>query len=332
MMPSRLNSLIFRPVMRADLPGLERLAAAAGPGIGSLRNDGLPARLEASLQGFATDDGDVSGEESYWFVLEDTAAQRLIGCSGITARAGYGSRFYAYRNEFVVASSTALGLSQRTHTLHPGHDLTGATLLTAFYIEPDAPPEAAQLLSRARLLFIWQFRQRFSDRIVAEFPGLLDAQGRSPFWDAVGRRFFGMDYPQAEHLAGGRSKAFIAELMPQSPVYVPLLPEAAQMALGQLHPDGELPFDILEQEGFDADSYVDMFDGGPTAEGRLQTLRTVRAATPLHGAQGFGAEPGMACSAQREAFQAVLCQAADAPALGHAGGLFVPLNLQGGAA
>lgn len=51
-----------------------------------------------------------------------------------------------------------------------------------------------------------------------------------------------MDYPQAERLAGGRSKSFIAELMLHSPIYVPLLPEAAQWAIGQLHPDGELPF------------------------------------------------------------------------------------------
>jgi hypothetical protein len=36
---------------------------------------------------------------------------------------------------------------------------------------------------------------RFSDRIAAENPGLADDNGRCPFWDAVGRRFFGMDYP-----------------------------------------------------------------------------------------------------------------------------------------
>ena len=29
-------------------------------------------------------------------------------------------------------------------------------------------------------------------------PGITDSSGQSPFWDAVGRRFFGMDYPQAE--------------------------------------------------------------------------------------------------------------------------------------
>ena len=315
------DDLLLRPVATSDLDALQTLAAAAAPGIGSLRNDraGLRRRIEQSLQGFATDDEDTSSEESYLFVLQQSGAEtggRLLGCAGITARAGFGSRFYSYRNEFVVASSQGLGLTHRTHTLHLSHDLTGSTLLTAFYIVPEAPPAAAQLLSRGRLLFLALHAQRFSERIVAEFPGSLDADGASPFWDAVGRRFFGMDYPQAEALAGGRSKAFIADLMPQSPLYVPLLPEAAQRAIGQLHPDGLVPFQILLDEGFDADSYIDIFDGGPTAEGRLQALHSVRAARPLSewarlASITAGGTPALlACTRQRDGFCARLIAAA----------------------
>jgi arginine N-succinyltransferase len=304
------QEFLLRPVAESDLDALQGLAAAASPGIGSLRNDRaqLAQRIARSQQAFATEDEDVSGEETYLFVLEERG--RLIGCSGITARAGFGSRFYSYRNEFVVASSSALGLTQRTHTLHLCHDLTGATLLTSFYIEPSAPDAAAQLLSRARLLFLQLHAPRFSDRIVAEFPGLLAADGASPFWDAVGRRFFAMDYPQAEAVAGGRSKAFIADLMPQSPLYVPLLPEAAQRAIGQLHPDGELPFEILLAEGFDAESYIDIFDGGPTAEARLQALRSVRAAHRLGDERTT--QDCIACTPSREGFSARLLRAGDA--------------------
>ncbi|MCZ8233548.1 MAG: arginine N-succinyltransferase [Inhella sp.] len=319
-------TLCLRPVRRDDLDGLQRLAAGASPGIGSLRNDAawLAQRIEHSLQAFATDDDEVSGEERYLFVLHDEATDRLVGCSGITARAGYGSRFYSYRNEFVVASSAGLGITQRTHTLHLCHDLTGTTLLTSFYIEPEwAEGAAPQLLSRGRLLFIRQFSQRFSDRIVAEHPGWLDAQRNSPFWDAVGRRFFAMDYPQAEALAGGRSKAFIAELMPTSPVYVPLLPEAAQRAIGQLHPDGELPFAILQDEGFDAETYIDLFDGGPITEGRLHALGSVRAAR----ARTPRAEPVpvIACHGRREGFEARVLWGT-APATWGEGGLITPLE------
>jgi arginine N-succinyltransferase len=151
-------------------------------------------------------------------------------------------------------------------------------LLTSFWIDPAyADTAAPQLLSRARLLFIAEFAERFSDRIAAESPGLADEAGRCPFWDAVGRRFFDMDYPQIERLTGGRSKAFIAELMPHSPIYVPLLPDEAQWAIGQMHPVAELPFSILLDEGFDTETYVDIFDGGPTVDARVAMLKTVAA-------------------------------------------------------
>ena len=305
-----MNTLLLRPVAAADLPDLVRMAAASADGISSLPNDEakLRARIAASLQSFASPD-DASGEETYLFVLED--AGRIVGCSGIAASAGFFDRFYSYRNEFVVHASTALGVSQRMHTLHLCHDLTGTTLLTSFYLEPDYEQgPAAQLLSRARLLFIRDNAARFSERIAAESPGITDAAGQSPFWDAVGRRFFGMAYPEAEAIIGGRSRACIADLMPPSPIYVALLPEAAQWALGQLHPVGELPFSVLQDEGFDADTYVDIFDGGPTVEAPLASLRSVRLARDVivqDDRQGPGEWALVACT-ERARFRAVLAE------------------------
>lgn len=321
-----MNQLLLRPVAEADLPALVRMAAASADGISSLPNDEarLAARIQASMQSFGSPD-DASGEETYLFVLEDGAADdgqgragRVVGCSGIAASAGFFDRFYSYRNEFVVHASAALGVSQRMHTLHLCHDLTGATLLTSFYLEPDYEQgPAAQLLSRARLLFIQANAGRFSERIAAESPGVTDGAGQSPFWDAVGRRFFGMDYPEAEAVIGGRSKAFIADLMPPSPIYVALLPEAAQWALGQLHPVGELPFSILQDEGFDADTYVDLFDGGPTVEAPLASLRSVRQAREVVVQAEAAAGPRrwqLLVRASRERFGAVLAEVGDSVA------------------
>jgi arginine N-succinyltransferase len=309
------SQYLFRAAAPEDLPAFERLAAASAIGITTLPadRDKLQARLMRSAQAFASLD-DSSGEEIYLFVLEDLAAPsgpRVIGTSGIAASAGFSDRFYSYRNEMVVHASAALASSNRIHTLHLCHDLTGVTLLTSFYIEPAYRETLApQLLSRARLLFIAEFAERFSDRIAAESPGLADDGGRCPFWDAVGRRFFDMDYPQAEQLTGGRNKAFIAELMPQSPIYVPLLPEEAQWAIGQLHPESELPFSMLLDEGFEADTYVDIFDGGPTVEARAAMLKTVASSRRLRLAL---AEPAaatrttrMVCNTRRDAFRAVI--------------------------
>lgn len=270
---------LLRPAQPADLAGLQRLAAQRAIGISSLpvQREALHERIQSSAQAFASDDAP-SGDETYLFVLEDRARDgELIGTAGIAAAAGFHDRFYAYRNEFVVQASPALGARNRIHTLHLCHDLTGVTLLTGFHIQAShAHTLAPQLLSRGRLMFIAAHPERFSDRIAAENPGITHDDGRCPFWDAVGRRFFGMDTAAAEALAGGRThKNWIAELLPQSPVYVPLLPEEAQWSLGQLHPVGELPFGILMDEGFDGDTYVNVFDGGPTADSRVALLKTV---------------------------------------------------------
>lgn len=289
-------ALVLRPCRLGDLGAVERIAAASGVGIGSLPPDRekLYDKIRASCQAFSAE-VDVAGEEVYLFVLEELASGRIVGTSGIAASAGYGDRFYSYRNEFVVHASQELGASNRIHALHLCHDLTGASLLTSFYLEPAFGRGAwPPLLSRGRLLFMAEHPQRFTERLAAEFPGVCDDDGRSPFWDAVGRRFFNLGYPQAEQLAGGRSKRFIAELMPQYPVYVPLLPAEAQLAIGQLHPAGELPFGLLIDEGVEAETYIDVFDGGPTVVAPLAGLATwrrqrrcrVRAAEAPAGADG----------------------------------------------
>ena len=210
-------------------------------------------------------------------MLENAVTGEIVGTSGVVASAGFHDRFYSYRNEIIVHASQELKVSNKIHALHLCHDLTGLSLLTSFYIDPAYEhTEWPQLLSRARLLFMAEYPKRFAEKLAAENPGMCDEKGHSPFWNAVGRRFFNMEYPQAEQLSGGRSKTFIAELMPQYPIYVPLLPADAQLAIGQLHPVAELPFSILLDEGFEADTYIDIFDGGPTVEARLQNLRTIQ--------------------------------------------------------
>jgi arginine N-succinyltransferase len=307
---------LLRPCNADDLPALERFAAASPVGITTLPNNraALADRLARSCHAFATEDA--SGEEIYLFALQEIGNERVIGISGIAARAGFSDRFYSFRNEFVVHRSSALGVSTRVHTLHLCHDLTDVSLLISFHIDAAyANTLAPQLLSRARLLFIAGHPERFADRLAAESAGIADDNGRCPLWDAVGRRFFGMDYPAVERLTGGRSKSFIADLMPPSPVYVPLLPEEAQWAIGQLHPVAELPFSILLDEGFDTDTYVDIFDGGPTVQERIAMLKTVGRARELavQCAEQSGLEPGTSwqiiASAELGRFRAVLTQA-----------------------
>lgn len=323
---------LLRPALPADLAALERLAHERAIGISSLPTDSavLLDKLERSAQAFESED-EATGEEIYLFVLQNLEqGGRIIGTSGIEASPGFQDRFYSYRSEFIVQVSEELGTRNRIHTLHLCHDLTGVSLLTGFHIDPAyAETLAPQLLSRGRLMFMAQQAERFSDRVAAENPGPADDGGGCPFWDGVGRRFFDMDYPSAEALNRGQGRGSIAELLPQSPLYVPLLVEPAQWALGQLHPVGELPFSILMDEGFDTDTYVNIYDGGPTVEERLQSLKTVRRMRSRRCVDGpleAGPRQQLVSNGRRADFRATLVGLGSSSTTGADGQQLLPLD------
>ena len=112
-------------------------------------------------------------------------------------------------------------------------------------------------------MYVAANRRRFTPELFSLLLGVTDEAGTSPFWDAVGRKFFARDFVEVEKISGGRSRTFIAEVMPSYPLYVPLLPEAAQRVLGEPNAKSLLAYDIHLEEGFEPDRFVDIFDAGP---------------------------------------------------------------------
>lgn len=269
--------LVLRPVEFTDLDQLQRLARESLVGVTSLPDDAerLRQRIADSQASF---DKDVQGNgpENYFFVLEDRATRRLAGCSEILATAGFNEPFYSLRNRNYTSASRELNIEHGVPALSLCQDLNGHTLLRGFHIDAAlAGSASSELLSRARLMFIAAHAQRFADAVITEIVGYSDDEGQSPFWDALGKHFFDLPYPEAERLCGLESRTFLAELMPQYPIYVPMLPQAAQECIGRIHPDGQEAFDILEREGFETNSYIDLFDGGPTLYARLAGIRSI---------------------------------------------------------
>ncbi|WP_426943984.1 arginine/ornithine succinyltransferase subunit alpha [Pseudomonas oryzihabitans] len=269
--------LVMRPARAADLPLVQRLAADSPVGVTSLPDNAerLRDKIRTSESSLAAEVG-FHGEESYFFVLEDTTSGELLGCSAIVASAGFSEPFYSFRNETFIHASRELKIHNKVHVLSLCHDLTGNSVLSSFYVQrPLLDTPHAELNSRARLLFMAAHPARFAKTVVVEIVGLADDDGESPFWNGVGRNFFDMDYAAAERLSGQKSRTFLAELMPTYPLYVPLLPDSAQEAMGQVHPRAQITFDILSREGFETDNYIDIFDGGPTLHARTTAIRSI---------------------------------------------------------
>ncbi|MFC4158027.1 arginine N-succinyltransferase [Chitinimonas lacunae] len=268
---------VFRPSRLSDLPAIEKLAQESPVGVTSLPpdRDTLFRKIQASLDSLAADVS-FHGEESYFFVLEQVERSELVGVAGIVASAGFNEPFYSYRNETLIHASPGLAIHNRIHALSLCHDLTGNTLLASFFIrKPYAFTRQSDLLSRSRFLFMANWPERFADTVVSEMLGATRLDGSSPFWDSVGRVFFGIDYQTAEHYCGVNGRKFISEMMPQHPIYVPLLSDEAQEAMGQVNPDSAVSFDVLIREGFEAENYIDIFDGGPTLHAATRAIRTI---------------------------------------------------------
>lgn len=156
------------------------------------------------------------------------------------------------------------------------NDYTGATEVGSLAVAPALRGSGAgRLLARARYMLIAAFPQLFSDIVFAELRGWQDADGHSPFWDAIGAHFFGISFAEADRLSAMEGVKFIAELMPKHPIYTALLPEAARAAIGRPHRDSLKAMNMLLDEDFHHEGLVDVFDGGPQIHAARDKIRTV---------------------------------------------------------
>lgn len=269
--------MVIRPVESRDLPALMALAGKSGVGLTSLpQNEDILAgritRSQETWQGLRP-----RGEQGYLFVLEDTDSGRVVGISALEVAVGLHEPWYNFRVAPLVHASTSLNVYSSHQTLFLSNDHTGCTELCTLYLDPEwRHSHNGKLLSKVRFLFLAAFRDCFAQRVVAEMRGYSDSNGRSPFWEGLGNRFFAMDFAHADYLTGIGQKAFIAELMPRYPLYIDFLPEEARAVIGEVHPDTVPARRLLETEGLRHRGYVDIFDGGATLEAELDELRVVK--------------------------------------------------------
>lgn len=312
--------LVIRPVRPADLPALERLAGSATPRLTNLpaHRDRLEERIARSRQSFGRE-VDFPGDEHYTFVLEDLERDEVVGTATLRAEAGAREAYYTYRQETLIHASQQLNVRREVQTLSLSHEVSETTQLCALSLDPRYRGTSAEsLLRRSRLMFIAQYPERFAEVLAMAFPGYLDEQGESPFWNSVGRHFFVRDYHDINYLAGVRSKSFIAEVMPQFPLYLALLTPQARAAIGREHPAHEAAMAEMLAEGFMRSRHVDLFDAGPVIKGERNRLHTFRHAAwhpvrvrPAHALPD--AEPAMVANQRLADFRCVVARYALSP-------------------
>lgn len=268
--------LRVRPAVDDDLDPLYALILRSDDGLTSLKitREQLHDRLENSTFAFRRQSQKMTGLP-YVFVMEDLQTGAVVGTSSIYSKVGGYEPFYAYQIEKSVHESKELGVHREMDVLHLHKVHDGPTEIGSLFLLPEYWGKGnGKLLSLSRFLYMAEFPDRFDAITIAEMRGVIDRQGRSPFWDALGSHFFQIEFPRAVMLLTV-SKNFVADLMPTHPIYLPLLPQEARDVVGQVHQDTRPALAMLQKQGFSYQGFVDIFDGGPVMHAKTAQIATI---------------------------------------------------------
>ncbi|KAA5547204.1 arginine N-succinyltransferase [Roseiconus nitratireducens] len=267
-----MASYSIRLVRSSDLSDLVALAHHVSFGLTTLSPD--PERLQDRIEASHAGDAPL-------LVMVDESDKKIVGTAGIFTRVGDARRaepFYAYRIERSVHQSKSLDVHHEIDTLHLVKMFNGPTELGTLFVHPEHRGGGkGRLLSLSRFHYMFQHPKMFDRQVITELRGVVDDQGHSPFWDALGRKFFRVEFPVADALSA-RDKRFIAELMPPHPIYIPFLAEEGQRVIGEVHQNTRPARQMLEGEGFYFSKMVDIFDGGPCLRCDSAAIRSIREA------------------------------------------------------
>ncbi len=270
--------LIVRPARVDDLQTLVSLAKLAGPGFTSLSvsDEELRTRIENSENSFSQDIK-TPGDQVYMLMLEDTESGEVVGVSAIKALVGNNKPFFNFKLLDISQSSSVASRHFNMEVMLLVNEYSGTSEVGTLFVHSKMRGTGAgRLISQARYMLMAVDPKRFADIVISELRGCVDADGYSPFWESLGRKFFKMDFDEADIITAESGNQFIVDLMPKHPIYTVLLSDEAQAVIGKTHPDGEGARKLLEAEGFRYERCIDIFDGGPTLAAPRDQIRIVK--------------------------------------------------------
>jgi arginine N-succinyltransferase len=268
---------LLRDARKSDLPSLKRLASSLNTINLPDHEEALEALLERSGRSFSGRLTD-RREHEYLFVLEDPTG-KVAGTSLIIAQHGtYDAPHIFYEVTEREHYSASLDRHFRHKVLSIGYNYDGPTEIGGLVVDPahrGGPEKVGKQLSFVRFLFIAMHRSSFRERVLAELLPPLLPNGRSLLWEAIGNKFTGLSYQEADRLSR-QNKEFIKELFPSSDIYATLFPEKTRRVIGEVG-EGSRPVQrMLGQIGFRYVDHIDPFDGGPHYEATTEEISLIK--------------------------------------------------------
>jgi arginine N-succinyltransferase len=237
----------------------------------------LADKIERSTASFA---GDLpKNQAEYLFVIEDVEESLIVGSSLILPKHGTDEVPHTFfkvlkRNHY----SEDLGIGFIHQVLRFQMDTDGPTEIGGLLVDKSyrrRPEKLGRQISFVRFNYIGMYPDRFEERLLCELTPPLTDEGRSEFWEALGRRFTGLPYQEADLLSQSH-KEFIQSLFPEEDIYLCLLDTKARTVVGRVGESTKPAQYLLESIGFHYLEEVDPFDGGPHYGAKVQELLPIK--------------------------------------------------------
>lgn len=258
----------------------------------------LSRKLEKSMASFA---GDMAKDDAeYLFVLEDLENAFVAGSGMIMAKNGTAqSPNFSFKVLKKERFSKELGIGFIHQILRLNVNADGPTEFGGLVLDRGyrrRPEKLGRLISLSRFCYAALFPDRFEAEAHAELAPPLTDEGRSEFWESLGRRFTGMPYQEADQISS-QNNQFIRSLFPEEDIYLSLLDSKARLVVGRVGEETQAALHLLNKIGFQYKEEVDPFDGGPHLGCPLREVSIVKKGRTLKVCRRDVAFRGMALTA-----------------------------------
>lgn len=274
------EDFMLRDARASDIDDIYHLSAF-------LNTVNLPANIKELESVIANSERSFSLEEkdatkrAFLFVLTEKNG-RVIGTSQVFAKHGTLTSPHLYfQVDHDEKYSETLKKYFRHRTLRLCQSFDGPCEVGSLVLDKNFRGSNAKLgrsLSYVRFIFMAMRRDLFSHQVIAELLPPLGPNFQSPLWEAIGRKFTGLDYYEADMISRS-NKEFIKTLFPTCEIYCSLLPESAQEVIGQVGRYSKGAAHLLSKIGFTYSHRVDPFDGGPHFEAEQDDITLIQQTT-----------------------------------------------------
>ncbi len=236
----------------------------------------LTGKIEKSLLSFSGKLERMTSE--YLFVVEELSTGALVGSSQIIGQKGtldWPNYAFKVLKRSRYSEDLSIGfihtvLSLREETAGPTE--IGGLLVDKGYRR--RKEKIGKQMSLVRFLYIGMEADRFDENLHVEFAPPFTDEGKSLFWEALGRKFTGLAYDEAD-LLSRHNKEFIRKLYPEADLYLTLLDQQVRLVFGKVGIETLPALKLLEEMGFQYSEEIDPFDGGPHYNAKTSEIEMI---------------------------------------------------------